>query len=52
VRRSEGLGLGLYIVREIVRAHGGTIQVKSSQEEGTTFACVWARAAAGRRAAM
>jgi two-component system sensor histidine kinase/response regulator len=45
-RRSEGLGLGLYIVREIVRAHGGTVQVRSSANEGTTFACVWERPAA------
>jgi signal transduction histidine kinase len=31
-----GLGLGLYIVREIVRAHGGAIGVVSSPA-GTTF---------------
>jgi signal transduction histidine kinase len=31
------LGLGLYIVKEIVRAHGGTIDVHSSRELGTTF---------------
>jgi signal transduction histidine kinase len=29
----EGLGLGLYIVSEIARAHGGTIEVASSPEE-------------------
>jgi PAS domain S-box-containing protein len=34
-----GLGLGLYITREIVRAHGGTIDVRSSRDAGTTF-CV------------
>jgi len=31
------LGLGLYIVQEIVRAHGGTVDARSSQESGTTF---------------
>ena len=33
----EGLGLGLFIVDQIVSAHGGTITVASSQEEGTIF---------------
>ena len=33
----EGLGLGLYICSEIVRAHGGTLSVTSSQESGTSF---------------
>ena len=31
------LGLGLYIAERIVNAHGGTIEVKSSNELGTTF---------------
>ncbi len=34
---SSGLGLGLYIAREIVEAHKGCITVTSSQEEGTNF---------------
>jgi signal transduction histidine kinase len=29
----EGLGLGLYIVREIARAHGGEVDVRSGGEE-------------------
>jgi hypothetical protein len=29
----EGLGLGLYIVREIARAHGGEVDVRSGREE-------------------
>jgi signal transduction histidine kinase len=33
----DTLGLGLYIVRQIVLAHGGTIDVDSSPEAGTTF---------------
>ena len=33
----DGLGLGLYIVRAIAEAHGGSASVKSSLAEGTTF---------------
>jgi two-component system sensor histidine kinase/response regulator len=36
-RRPDGLGLGLYIVREIVLAHRGHIEVHSTEEAGTTF---------------
>jgi signal transduction histidine kinase len=32
-----GYGLGLYIVREIARAHGGDLGVRSSEAEGTCF---------------
>ncbi len=31
------LGLGLYITKDIIISHGGTIEVTSSEEEGTTF---------------
>jgi signal transduction histidine kinase len=36
-RSPHGLGLGLYIVRQIVLAHGGEIQVESNPRAGTTF---------------
>lgn len=35
--RRDGLGLGLYIVSEIVRAHHGSVGVSSTSAEGTTF---------------
>jgi PAS domain S-box-containing protein len=35
--RGAGLGLGLYIVHEIARAHGGELRARSSAGEGTTF---------------
>jgi signal transduction histidine kinase len=36
VERS-GLGLGLFIVKEIVSAHGGTLAVNSTVDGGTVF---------------
>jgi signal transduction histidine kinase len=35
--RPKGLGLGLYIVQQIVKGHDGTIAVDSSPAEGTCF---------------
>jgi len=35
--KTTGLGLGLYISWEIVRGHGGSIEIDSSAEQGTTF---------------
>jgi signal transduction histidine kinase len=32
-----GTGLGLYIVREILVAHGGQVTVDSVEGQGTTF---------------
>ena len=36
-RPSTSMGLGLFIAREITLAHGGTIDVTSSEELGTVF---------------
>jgi signal transduction histidine kinase/CHASE3 domain sensor protein len=44
---SKGLGLGLYITEQIVRAHGGRVEVSSTAAEGTTFSVVVPRAEAG-----
>jgi signal transduction histidine kinase len=43
--RSSSVGLGLYISREIIRAHGGSIDARSSEDDGTTFAFRLPRAA-------
>jgi signal transduction histidine kinase len=36
-RQIHGNGLGLSLVHRIVRAHGGTVSVRSREHEGTTF---------------
>jgi signal transduction histidine kinase len=37
VRSDHGIGLGLFIVKEVIDAHGGSVCVTSSREAGTTF---------------
>ncbi|MCE9671571.1 PAS domain-containing protein [Myxococcus stipitatus] len=39
----RSLGLGLYIVHQIARAHGGHVEVESSAEAGTRFRVYWPR---------
>jgi sigma-B regulation protein RsbU (phosphoserine phosphatase) len=41
--QGRSVGLGLYIVREIARSHGGDVQVRSTMEEGTTFLATFPR---------
>ena len=36
-RQEEGVGLGLYLAREIISGQGGYIKVKSQKEQGTLF---------------
>ncbi|RMH87641.1 sensor histidine kinase [Stutzerimonas zhaodongensis] len=33
----RSVGLGLFIVREIVKAHGGRVSVSSDETSGTSF---------------
>ena len=35
--REQGLGLGLYISHQIARLHGGSLEVRSTEREGTDF---------------
>jgi signal transduction histidine kinase len=44
--QSSGLGLGLYISQQIVLAHAGSIEVRSSEEGGTCFTVRLPRTAA------
>jgi signal transduction histidine kinase len=31
------MGIGLYVVKEIVELHGGTVEVASQESQGSTF---------------
>jgi sigma-B regulation protein RsbU (phosphoserine phosphatase) len=45
----RSIGLGLYIVRHLVRAHDGTVNVLSNANEGTTFVVRLPRSALAER---
>ena len=45
----KGLGLGLYIARQVVDAHGGEIRVDSTRGGGSTFTVELPLAALGPR---
>ncbi len=45
----SGLGLGLYIVKNIVRLHGGNIRVESEVDQGATFVVTLPVAAGGEQ---
>ena len=51
-RKSHGLGLGLYIVQQLVHAHGGHIEASSSEPMGTEFVVELPRVASVREAAQ
>ena len=48
-RSPAGLGLGLYISNEVIRRHGGEIEVRSTAGEGTTFRVLLPREAIATR---
>ena len=36
-RHQEGVGIGLYLLREIIQKQGGYVKVRSKKDEGSTF---------------
>ena len=48
-RAGRSIGLGLYIVKNIVGAHGGSVTVNSTSADGTTFTVALPRGPVGER---
>lgn len=49
--RTHGAGIGLALVRQIVDAHGGTIEIESEEQKGATFVVRFPRNAPRRGSA-
>ncbi len=47
-KRGRSVGLGLFIVRQIVEAHGGSVTIRSVEVEGTTVSVVLPRVVTSR----
>jgi PAS domain S-box-containing protein len=51
-RRAGGAGVGLYLVREVVRLHGGTVDAQSRPGQGSRFSVRLPRESPTRRSAI
>jgi signal transduction histidine kinase len=50
VRHLSGMGLGLYISREIIELHGGSIRIEEPEHPGSRFVVTLTKARRQRRA--
>ncbi len=46
--RTSGFGLGLYVIRQIAEAHGGSVRLNSAPAKGSTFLVELPRSASSR----